>query len=186
MTGMDGLRRAALTLHGLLPADREWVLSELDAADRVALTALLAELTELGIPADRDLVRDALAGRQPPTGGQRSAMTRLREATGGQVHALLVREPDALIAQLLLIDDWSWKPELLAMLGEGRQAAVVALMRRTEVKPALRRVLVDRLGERIPSERPLAETGLAAPGVAAQRKPSVGSWISARLRPWRR
>lgn len=186
MNGMDGLRRAALTLHGLLPADREWVLSELDTSDRAALTQLLAELAELGIPADRELVQEALAGRQPPARGPRPTLVRLRGATGDQIHTLMVHEPDALVAQLLLVEDWPWKSELLAMFGEARQGSVIAMMRRIEAPPAMRRVLIEQLGERVRSDNQLAEAAVGAAGVVVQRKPSVGSLFSKRLSPWRR
>lgn len=55
------LRRAALALHALSPADRAWVFERLGEPQRVVLQPLLAELAELGIPPDLQLVRQALA-----------------------------------------------------------------------------------------------------------------------------
>jgi hypothetical protein len=60
-----GRRRAALTLHALAAQDREWLLDQLPATDRTALNSLLAELQELGIPADADVIRSALAEAAP-------------------------------------------------------------------------------------------------------------------------
>lgn len=60
-----GRRRAALTLHALAAQDREWLLEQLPAADRTVLGGLLAELQELGIAADADVIRSALAEAAP-------------------------------------------------------------------------------------------------------------------------
>lgn len=55
------VRRAALTLHALAPADRAWMLDRLNPSQRSLLQELLAELESLGIPQDVALIRDALA-----------------------------------------------------------------------------------------------------------------------------
>lgn len=186
MNEMDGLRRAALTLHGLLPADREWVLSQLDAADQERLSGLLAELTELGIPADRDLVRDSLADRLTPGVGQPSAISRLRQASAGQLYPVLADEPDGLIAQILAIDDWPWFADLMAMLGDDRRNSVAALLSWIDVKPAMRRVLVEQVAERIAVEMAATESHAVTPGTVARKARPFPSWFSASLRPWRR
>ncbi len=54
-------RRAALTVHALPPAEREWLLAQLGDGHRTRLQALLAELASLGIPQDPQVVRQALA-----------------------------------------------------------------------------------------------------------------------------
>jgi hypothetical protein len=53
-------RLAALTLHGLSVADRQWVLGQLRPVQRAELETLLAELRELGIPSDPGLVEAAV------------------------------------------------------------------------------------------------------------------------------
>ena len=82
-----GRRRAALTLHALAALDREWLLEQLPTAERVALRDLLAELQDLGIPADADVIHSALAEAAP------DAASTLPHAPG---HArVLAREADA-------------------------------------------------------------------------------------------
>jgi hypothetical protein len=88
-----GRRRAALTLHALATPDREWLLEQLPAAERGALRGLLVELQDLGIPADADVIRSALAEVTPAAG---SALLHPRG------HAqVLAREADAFRGVLL-------------------------------------------------------------------------------------
>lgn len=56
----DGARRCALALHALHERDREWVLEQLGEEPALRVRALLAELVELGLPADDAFVRQAL------------------------------------------------------------------------------------------------------------------------------
>lgn len=56
-----GLRRAALALHALGTADRDWLLQRLATPQQQALATLLAELQELGIPPDAGVIRTALS-----------------------------------------------------------------------------------------------------------------------------
>ena len=58
--GHGGMRRAALTLHALGAADRDWLLQRLGEPSREALLALLGELRELAIPPDEQVIRAAL------------------------------------------------------------------------------------------------------------------------------
>jgi hypothetical protein len=55
-------RKAALLLHAMRPRDQRWILDQLDANQRMVLQDLLAELKELGIPAEPSLL-DAVADR---------------------------------------------------------------------------------------------------------------------------
>jgi len=60
-----GLRRAALALHALGPSDRDWLLDQLPLQSRQTLGGLLAELTELGIAPDGEVIRAALSEAFP-------------------------------------------------------------------------------------------------------------------------
>jgi hypothetical protein len=59
--GSSGLRRAALTLHALGAADRDWLLQRLPLPERETLAELLVELRELDIPRDAQVIRVALS-----------------------------------------------------------------------------------------------------------------------------
>jgi len=60
-----GLRKAALALHALQDADRQWLLGALPAAHRHQLLPLLSELEALALPPDAEVIRQVLA-KQPP------------------------------------------------------------------------------------------------------------------------
>lgn len=60
-----GLRRAALALHSLGQADRDWLLQQLPPTEQHSLAGLLAELNELGIAPDAAVIRAALNEASP-------------------------------------------------------------------------------------------------------------------------
>lgn len=89
-----GRRRAALTLHALSIQDREWLLEQLPAADRSSLRGLLAELRELGIPAEPEVIRSALSDTAPTAGSPSAAalakvLARETESLRGSLLSLL-------------------------------------------------------------------------------------------------
>src|SRR5437868_6737697 len=88
-----GLRRAALTLHALGEADQAWLLERLASGAQQTLRALIAELRELGIPANADVIRAALNEAQ----GAGTLSTEQARALG----AVLVKEAPALQGMLL-------------------------------------------------------------------------------------
>ena len=100
-----GRRRAALTLHALAAPDREWLLEQLPATDSAALRGLLAELQELGIPADADVIRSALAEAAPQVDASNAralaaVLAREAESFRGVLLSLLPAEQrDAVLAQ---------------------------------------------------------------------------------------
>src|SRR6202012_3964965 len=63
--GISCMRRVALTLHALQPADRGWMLARLEPQQRIALEDMLGELQSLGISPDRQLIRQVLETAQP-------------------------------------------------------------------------------------------------------------------------
>ncbi len=127
-----GLRRAALTLHALGPADREWLLRRLPAQSRQALGQLLAELSELGIPPDDAVIRVALseAASEPsmPTGEARALCLVLADENravqslllaalpASQRDAVLQHWPHELVNRPSAVAAPSWTPALRAAL----------------------------------------------------------------------
>lgn len=61
-----GARRAALALHALAPADRRWLLSRLDEAQRARVQPLLDELDALGFRIDPADASALAAGASSP------------------------------------------------------------------------------------------------------------------------
>src|SRR5436305_1145632 len=60
----DAVRRTALVLHALAPADRDWVLGRLPERNRAQVVPCLEELATLGIPQDANLVDVALPAKR--------------------------------------------------------------------------------------------------------------------------
>lgn len=155
----QGYRRAALTLHGLQPADREWLMAQLPEGQQAQLGAHLAELVELGIPADRALLDDAMGESMDlprPSGASRESS--LAHAYCDQVLQLLVVEPDQLIALVVKAGPWSWQEELLERLGVERRGRISRLLRQIELRPGLEEALLTGLARRLeglPSPKPI-------------------------------
>lgn len=113
---LDGLRRAALTLHALGPQDQAWLMQQLPAQQAMALTPLLEELENLGIPKDRTLVQAALAA---PSSSAVDAGVDHAEA----LCRTLMHEAPALQSQLL------------SLLSSAQRAAVLAAWPADALRP---------------------------------------------------
>lgn len=122
---MSGHRQSALLMHGLYEADRHWILAQLNADDQRILADHLAELKNLGIPADPALITEttskaALIGPAPES--QPSIETDpLQAASVAQIRALLADEPVWLVRHVLALENWTWRQEYLAGLGSGQR-----------------------------------------------------------------
>lgn len=147
----SGLRQAALLLHAMQHDDRQWVLGKLPSKERSAIAPMLAELTSLGIPRDRDILQQAIAQSNAATApiqdasAQQSAQAQLENSSDAMLRtldcikvsdgslpwsrlvALLKDEPAGLIAQLLRIHDWSWREQALRALSPRKRARVMEL-----------------------------------------------------------
>lgn len=166
---MRGYRRAALTLHGLLPADREWMMAQLPESQREQLGSHLAELVHLGIPADRALLDDAVRlARSAQPLSDAPLDTRLRYASCDQILQVLVTEPDQLIALVLKIEPWPWRDELLERLGVERRGRVARLLRQLELKSGLGEALLSGLARRL-ERLPAPKAALVQPLRGMQR-----------------
>lgn len=158
----QSLRKAALAVHALAPADRAWVLDALPRNQREELEPLLAELKALGIPADPSLHREPdPAAREP----QLAWPDTLDEATLAALSHTLSSEPEQLTQSLLAIQPWSWGSRLLDSLGGERRAALAALPSRAAVTPRLACALLEVLHERVTA----AKVESQPPGAAAPR-----------------
>jgi hypothetical protein len=114
-------RRAALTLHALHSEDRDWLLAQLSAPQRDELLALLAELAELGIPSDGDLVSNALATTRP-MGQPQPVAKAVLQADSKMLAKLLSPEPDAVALHCLSLLDESQRAEVTGLLTGDKRA----------------------------------------------------------------
>lgn len=115
-----GERHAALALHSMTAADRDWMLQQLGADRRAVIEGLLDELRELGVAAQPQWLADE-CGDRPMAGTSVSPREALRRLPADVLHQLLRAEPDRLIADVLQLGPFAEQAELTRLLrGSGR------------------------------------------------------------------
>jgi hypothetical protein len=131
------LRRAAMLLHTVAPADRAWLLGQLPALQRQALEALLEELSALGMPAAPALLDEIVPPapvRVPaPKADAGTPEARLEAADPTLLARVLADEPIGLVVRLVTLRPWRMTGPLLARLEPQRREQVMerlALLRR--------------------------------------------------------
>jgi hypothetical protein len=167
---MSGSRQAALLLHDLAPADRAWLLQQLDVADAAALQVLLQELQTLDFPAEHGLLA------QLALPAEACASVALAQVPAAHMLELLDGAGNGLLAAVLAVEHWPWEAELLAQLAPARREALLA-----RARPALAPAVAAAL--RAELERALLARVVAAPAglpALAARRPWWRRW------PWQR
>lgn len=172
------VRHAALTVHALAESDRKWVLAQLPKAERDRLARLLNELRTLGIPAQQNMLDEALQPTPANMALKKSALpttdsepsddrfaqqqNALNRLDASVVSRALQNEPLPLIAQLLSIRAWAWRAAVLDQLGSPRRRRVEEILgdiRRqlgTCAPEGLHRHLLEALYHRLVSDTPIA------------------------------
>ncbi|WP_116138494.1 hypothetical protein [Trinickia diaoshuihuensis] len=169
----DDVRKAALLLHTLSDADRNWMFEQLPAQQRRRLLDLVDELRELGIPGSPallDAMKDDSAAERPPaplpdTDSWEGWCAVIERAGPSAVWPMLRTEPEPLIARVLALRDWSWAPAIAQWLDPLQRTTVRALLERgggSDYREAqkMNEYLLSRLSERIRALR----TDTRAPG----------------------
>lgn len=162
-----GLRKAALLLHSVSLADRQWLLGRMDTSQRAQLSSLIEEIDALGIPADRTLLHDVLElprgltdSLVEPENTERlddlEHLLRVIDAAAPAWLAQILRdEPVELIASLLEMHEWSWRHAMLGQLGvvKRRQIEDLSMSHRVSASvppaPALRTFLLSAIAKRL-------------------------------------
>ena len=144
-------RSAALMLHGMSDADRAWAWSRLDDTHRQALTPLLQELQDLGVPRDAALLGDAVAADPvAPSAAPRTARQHVAAADAVQVADALAAEPAGLVRRLLALGPWPWQDAVLAALRTRRADAFEPVDQNIDAPAtALDEALLARLADRL-------------------------------------
>lgn len=198
-------RSAALLLHALSKSDRQWLLQQLRSEDCTILAPMLEELRQMGIPADRALVRELLGDAAAPDKSALSAFSaaverplplvssgnseadcidRLVKEDPVALAAVLRPEPAQLIAHLLLLQDWPWRTQVLMRLGpaiRGRVESAVMEMRgagaSVRTASAMRASLLKHVCARVDSVTAKAQLANAAQaGTAGAVQPHSKRW----------
>lgn len=151
---MDGARKAALYLHGLPHADREWVLNQLPAAEFESMKCLLQELQELGIPSEPliDMVFMTNESMAISTLDQEPSLEHcvLRDAPPEAVVQLLIYEPVVVLSLLLRMDGWRWRQPLLdALTPLRREQLMASLDSGVKVAPRVQTALLNAVSSRL-------------------------------------
>ena len=132
--GGTSSRRAALLLHELDASDRAWLLEQLDPAQRALLTALLGELTALGVPPTAarggptmsDVATAAPRSAPAAVSPMSTAADRIMRTPLAEVVDILRREPDALVARVMPHMHPEWSRRFLAHLDPAHRARIAA------------------------------------------------------------
>jgi hypothetical protein len=152
---MPAHRQSALLLHGLNKADQHWILARLADDDRRIVGHHLAELKELGIPADPGIAAQASGARAHAAAGP------LHAASGEAMFQLLADEPVWLVRHVLALADWPWRTAFLDAHGGARRERLAA------ASPApLAPLAAERLLARLAAKLALPAAGAHAPAVA--------------------
>lgn len=152
-------RQSALLLHGLADFDREWILAQLAEDQRDQLNNHLAELRELGLPAESSLTEALLAERASHAASPGQS---LRSASPEQVLQLLKPEPASLCASVLAIESWPWQTTVYDRLSKSKPG-LQWLENQHTTPPRLARALIRQLEERL-GHVTLTETPTGRPG----------------------
>ncbi|MGM9486029.1 hypothetical protein [Ideonella sp. YS5] len=148
--GGSAQRSAALLLHGMSEADRAWAWEQLDEIQRAALSPLLHELRELGVPRDASLLREVIAEAPRAAPRPSSARDRVANADPTQLAELLHAEPAGLVQRVLALGPWPWQSQVLASLRARRGEVLEPMAGDVHASaPALDEALLQRLAERV-------------------------------------
>ncbi|MBC3875060.1 hypothetical protein [Undibacterium flavidum] len=128
----DKLQHLALMLHSLHPEDRDWLMGELVQEQVELLMPLLAELSSLGIPRDRQIIDSFLAREKHAVSeviadrSRESILDKIDRVSANRIYAVLCDETPELIASVLNIHDWSWYSALMKLF-DVRKARLIQI-----------------------------------------------------------
>jgi hypothetical protein len=161
----DGLRLAALKLHGVGAADRDWILDRLSRRERRALVVLLRDLKRTGIgAASFDALGTEAAGNEAAAPAEPIAPdvpAELVQADAEAVARALQGEPEWVRSALLAMHPWKWRRAVLERIAPaaadpaGRTPPVLGASRDAP-RPALAAALARSLARRVAEPAPAA------------------------------
>lgn len=167
MSVAAGVRRTALLLHTLQPEDRASLLGQFDAEEQRVLRGLLEELLELGIPHDKALLDETMAGLSGDKllSADRSKTSAAQSGTAAhpdaivawldgfpaqQIVAVLKDESPELIGRILACHSWSWGAALVEQFEPLKRRQIKSLSHSVgQQAPRLTAVLLASFAERL-------------------------------------
>jgi hypothetical protein len=167
---MSGHRQSALLLHGLGKADRRWILSQLHQDDAQLLDRHLAELKDLGIPAD-----PALGARNSRAMAAQGSAGAVHGASAAAMQLLLAQEPAWMVRHLLALGPWPWRDAFLDSLAppqRERLAGAGCPPLRAEASERLLAAVAGKL-----AARPSVPHAAPAAGLMQSLRQSLRRWM---------
>jgi hypothetical protein len=168
----EGYKKAALRIHGLIETDRQWVLDKLPERERNELNAFLAQLNEMKVPGGNstfsDLIDRASGNYQDMAAAGRalspSKVDAVNTANSDSVISILTREPDWLIALVLLSSEWDWTESFIRSLDSDRRTRIYALIKEMSprLQPKLQETIIELLAQALAAEKPEIEDGVTS------------------------
>jgi hypothetical protein len=190
---MNGLRKAALYLHGLDEVDRRWLLDALSDEERTCLQATLVELDEMGVPSGNAWLPElaeaqAMEAREEESDHHSSDIEAIEGAELSSLIHIFEHEPDSIVALLLKYRVWSWRQ---AYVGKQYLQKRERLLRALEtpalpLKQKVEAALLTALATRLSQANSASREGFEAALVKAQRDQDNTDQRSFWRRLWRR
>jgi hypothetical protein len=175
---MDGLRMAALKLHGAAAADRNWILSQFDRSTRRRLNGLLRDLRRSGIdPGTIGQIDSAPPRKEPqPRPVVPDSVVRLEQADAGAIERVLADEPAWVIAAVVNARSWAWRDAVLKRLKRRRKVLRRGLPSASP-RPAVVSAFLDSLARRLDQGPSKFEELVGGPFARS-------GWLRSRLKAW--
>ncbi|MGD8911366.1 MAG: hypothetical protein PVJ68_01310 [Candidatus Thiodiazotropha sp.] len=191
---MNGLRKAALYLHGLEETDRRWLLDALSDNERERLQTSLAQLDEMGVPSGKAWLPELAEAqtieiREEESAPQNSSeIASIEGADLSRLIEIFEHEPDCIVALLLKQRVWSWHQ---AYVGKQYLQKREQLLRALEtpapvLKPKVEAALVTALAARLNKAESTPGEGFEAALVEAQQGKQSTEHVSLWRKLWRR
>ncbi|MEW8229334.1 MAG: hypothetical protein AB2745_03350 [Candidatus Thiodiazotropha endolucinida] len=190
---MNGLRKAALYLHGLEETDRRWLLDALSDEERERMHASLAELDEMGVPSGSAWLPELAEAhlvevREEEVTHHSSEIETIEKADLSRLTRFFKHEPERIVALLLNHRVWSWhqsymdkqSPKKRERLRRAFEAPVPPL------KPKVEAALQSALATRMNKVESVSGEGFETALVEAQQDQQTAEQGSRWRRLWRR
>jgi hypothetical protein len=178
---MSGAHKVALALHGLNRKDRNWLLEQLPASHRSAVSTLVSEVDDFTHRPNVHLFEQVMLEQSLQT--QASVATtdtqRLEHCDAHAIFGALQAEPDW-VAATMLHGRPAWGQALLALFGTERRARITKLVAHAAATPATMESLASGLLAQIMLRGDVSPTAFdkrpAKPAPWLQRLKGIGKW----------
>lgn len=168
----EGFKKAALRIHGLAETDRQWVLDKLPERERNQLITFLVQLSEMKVPGGNsnfsELIDRASDNYQETNTDDRALSPSKTDAVNtadlAAIVTVLSREPDWLIALVLLSSEWDWTESFIRSLDSDRRTRIYALIKEMspQLQPKLRETIIEIFAQSLMAEQPKANGDLTS------------------------